>query len=235
MFRAYRYRYKIDPKEIGYILKNLKRGDIAVDIGAHKGGYLYWMHKKVTSKGRVYAFEPQILLYNYLQKRVAAASNITVENLALSNQEAEATIFVPKTAKGVSPGARLGAVDDGEFIESSIKTTTLDTYFLSRKVYPDFLKIDVEGHEKEVLAGGEKLIKMAMPKIIMECENRHLSTGNVFSVFNDLLDWGYDGYFYENQAKMCIDEFDESVHQRRGSGRFWEEKGYVNNFIFEPK
>jgi hypothetical protein len=43
IYRAYRYRFKLEQQEIGLLLKNLNQGDVGVDIGAHKGAYTYWM------------------------------------------------------------------------------------------------------------------------------------------------------------------------------------------------
>ena len=37
--------------------------------------------------------------------------------------------------------------------------------------------------------------------------------------------------FYENKKLKSISEFKLDRHQRIGEGRFWEEKGYINNFI----
>ena len=106
-YRAYRFRYKIDPDEINYLRANLKKGDVAVDIGAHKGGYLYWMRKGVGKEGKVFAFEPQKKLFDYLQS-IARQENVVIEHMGVSSEEGEATFFTPKTKKGDSPGARIG-------------------------------------------------------------------------------------------------------------------------------
>jgi len=41
------------------MLNNLKEGEVVIDVGAHKGGYLYWMSKKVGSKGKVMPLNPR--------------------------------------------------------------------------------------------------------------------------------------------------------------------------------
>ena len=53
LYRAWRYRLKLDPAEIKAILVNLAPGDVAIDIGAHKGAYTYWLQKRVSDSGRV--------------------------------------------------------------------------------------------------------------------------------------------------------------------------------------
>jgi len=236
IYRAYRIRYKSDVDEINYIRQNLKEGDIAIDIGAHKGGYLYWMQKRVKQKGKIYAFEPQTKLFKYLNMIVQLRNyqNVTIENLGLSSKENEVDFFIPKTSKGDSPGARIGALmDEMPFDEFKIQTTTLDNYFYKRQIKPNLIKIDVEGHEKEVLLGGLQLLKSCYPSIVMECENRHLKEGNIFDVFNILIELGYEGYFFENRKLQPLKNFKVEIHQKNGTDRFWTEKGYVNNFIFE--
>lgn len=237
IYRAYRFLYKIDPNEINYIRRNLNKGDIAIDIGSHKGGYLYWLISKVGIKGKVFAFEPQVQLYNYLQgiSRRFGYKNVILENKGLSSKEGSVTFFIPKTKKGNSPGARIDYLDDGtQYNEAEIEITTLDKYFFESKIFPKLIKIDVEGHEKQVLLGGMNLLKSCMPKLLIECENRHLKDENIFDVFKVLLDIGYQGYFFKNRTLTSISEFNIDTNQKVGEGRFWEAKGYINNFIFEP-
>jgi len=235
IFRACRYRYLIDPSEIRYILQNLKKGDTAVDIGCHKGGYLYWIRKGVGKQGKVYAFEPQPKLFAYLNKTVGASENIILENKGLSAAPGTIDFHIPVTKSGSSPGARIGRFSDSEKVNTlKIEVVTLDDYFLKKNSAPKLLKIDVEGHEKQVLEGGLELLKKHHPKILMECENRHLDGGSVFDVFQVLLDIGYQGWFFENNRLKPLSAFRLDIHQKTSEGRFWEAKGYVNNFVFEP-
>lgn len=232
IYRAYRFRYKLDKQEINYLIRQLKPGDISVDIGAHKGGYLYWM-KKTVQQGKVYAFEPQVKLYNYLQSIHQKNSHITIENRGLSNQQGTVQFFIPKTAKGDSPGARIDSQQNTDYDKTTIQTTTLDTYFLDRNIHPRFIKIDVEGHEKQVIQGGLQLLKTAKPTLLMECENRHLPNGSVSDVFRLLTDIGYKGYFFKDQQRLPLEQFDPNMHQKTGPGSFWEASDYINNFMFE--
>lgn len=235
-FRACRYRYKIDPYEIQYLRKNLTKSSVCVDIGAHKGGYLFWMQKSIKEKGKIFAFEPQVLLYHGLKQIVSLLKykNVTVENLGLSSAEGEASFFIPVTKTGTSTGARIGQfVNETRYEESKIQITSLDTYFFDRQIFPDLIKIDVEGHEKQVLLGGIKLLKFCKPKILMECENRHLSETTVYDVFEVLTDLGYCGYFFENGKLKPLKEFNAEIHQDLAAGKSWGRKRYINNFIFE--
>ena len=236
LYRAYRYKHKIDPNEINYIYKNLQPNDIAVDIGAHKGGYLYWMQKKVGKNGRVYAFEPQPKLHQYISKiiQVNNYSQVTLEHKGVSIQKGILELNIPMTKSGTSPGATIEKVNhQGDFKQVKVDVITLDEYFFNKNIFPSLIKIDVEGHEKAVLEGGIKLLKKCKPKIVMECENRHLNDGDVFDIFKILINIGYKGYFFENNQLIALEHFDIKKHQVQEDGRFWEAENYINNFVFE--
>lgn len=237
LYRAASYRYRKDPVEVQYLLQNLKPGDIAVDIGCHKGAYLQWMRKSVGSNGKCYAFEPQPQLFDYLSRISQAFSfdNVVLENKAFSATTSELTMNIPVTGSGTSPGATLNQVDagQGQWQQVTVATTTLDDYFLARNIQPDLMKIDVEGHEWEVLNSGQELLKSVRPKLLLECENRHLKDRKVEDVFEMLNQLGYHGFFVLKNSILPIGQFDAEVHQKVDEGRFWEDKEYVNNFIFE--
>jgi hypothetical protein len=59
LYRAYRYRYRVDPAEMRFMCERLQPGDIAVDVGCFKAAYTYWMRRCVGATGSVAAFEPQ--------------------------------------------------------------------------------------------------------------------------------------------------------------------------------
>ncbi len=232
--RAFRYRRSVDPAEIEYLILNLKKGATAVDIGCHKGAYLYWMKKSVGETGRVFAFEPQASLYDYLKKIYSGHQNIIIEKKGVSNLRGDAFFHIPGKNKTTSPGARIDSLTtDEEFTKTKIETTTLDDYFFEKNIFPDFIKIDVEGHEKKVLEGGFGILKKSHPKILMECENRHLNEGDIHGIFEWLFSLGYQGYFFFDKTKTDLKKFDLKKHQKTGNGEFWKGEGYVNNFIFE--
>jgi|TARA_B100001971_G_scaffold141459_1_gene130667 predicted methyltransferase len=107
ILRAWRYRLVVERQEINFMLKYLKPGQTAVDIGAHKGAYTYWMSKYTGTNGNVFAFEPQPRLYNQLNKILdnSKINNVHVELLALSANKGENTLLMP--GKKSSPSASI--------------------------------------------------------------------------------------------------------------------------------
>lgn len=238
LFRAFKYRYRTDNQEIRYMLKKLKTSDIAVDIGCHKGGYTYWMQKKIK-KGKIYAFEPQSKLCTYLEKiiKIFDYKNVILENKALSSiAQKQNDFFIPITKQGSSPGASMKKLANKiPFKKSNITTTTLDAYFFENTIYPNFIKMDVEGFEKKILLGGIKLLKHTKPTIIMECENRLIDEGaNIFDIFQILLHLGYNGFFYRKNKKLSIENFNPDIDQNFSEKTLKYKGNFVNNFIFEP-
>ena len=230
-FRANKYKTRNDVGEIAYIESLLQPGNTVMDIGAHKAGYLYLMLKKVGTSGKVYAFEPQSRLYQYITKLKGLFNwdNVTVEHMALSDENGTVTLFVPATkGKFTSPGATIAPIDEKEYgIKEEVKTETLDSYCMLHNIKPDLLKIDVEGNELRIFKGGISTLTTHRPAIIFECEARHIGRERVKEVFGFLQGLGYRGSFICGKDRISLSEFDFDKHQVEGS------KLYCNNFIFE--
>ena len=233
ILRAWRYRLIIENQEINFMLTHLKPGQTAIDIGAHKGAYTYWMSRYTGKNGNVFAFEPQPRLYNQLNKTLehSKINNVHVELLALSSIKGENTLLMP--GKKTSPSASIHnkKLDDGDSTKITVETTTLDDYFCGKNQIPvHFIKCDVEGHELEVLMSGQKLIKKFQPIIILESEARHCGEKNVLAVFDLLEKNGYNGFFFNGKNMSSLDSFDIYEYQLSPN-----KKIYVNNFFFLPK
>ncbi len=171
----------------------LRPGMAVVDLGANVGYFSLLASRLVGAGGRVYAFEPDPLTYDYLVKNV--------ERNGCDN-----VVTVPKAAAG-SEGT-MGFVRDPHGAESylaatgtaeptiSVPTVTLDHYFESEG-WPrvDLIKMDVEGSEQACLLG-MKTFRSRNPamKLIMEFNQPALGRSGVSpeSIARTLLDLGFD-------------------------------------------
>lgn len=206
VYRAWRYRLREDRSEIRFLLGCLRRGDIVVDIGAHKGAYMYWMAGRVRPSGRVYAFEPQPRLAAALRDvaaRLAADGSIVVENLAVSSRSGGAQLHVP--GGDVSPGATIEERDESWGATAEVGTVTLDEYFadLGRCERVAFIKCDVEGHELEVFRGACRILTEHRPVLLFECEERHRADHSVQGVFEYLRRLNYEGFSFGRGGRLC--------------------------------
>lgn len=208
----------------------LSPGDFAVDVGAYKGGYTYLMRRAVGDGGTVLAFEPQPEAAAHLRRYVSAFGwrNVTVVESALSAARGARDLFLP-AGEGPSPAASLvGASLPSGPRSYAVSVDTLDNH-LARSEPPTrvrLVKVDVEGHELDVLVGARETLSTFRPAIMVECETRHLRVGTVHDVFDHLAGLGYRGAFFWRGAVMDVMHFDARVHQVE------RRRPYANNFVF---
>jgi FkbM family methyltransferase len=238
LWRAFHYRWRVNRQEIEFLRGRIRPGDTVVDIGAHKGGFLYWLRHYVTASGRVCAFEPQPALAQYL-KEVAALQgwdNISVEAAGLSSSSGSMELFVPAAAGAPSPGATLSPVDrNGPHHSVEVRVVTLDDY-IEKQGSPRvaFIKCDVEGHEMAVFEGARRLLERDHPVLLFECEQRHRPGSSPAAVFDYLRALGYRGYLFHSSGLLPVEQFSVERHQPLRPGRYWDAKDYFNNFAFLP-
>ena len=209
-------------------------GRNAIDVGANRGVYAYWMSKRASV---VDAFEPQPDLARYI--RSARLRNVRVHEIALSDHAGVARLLVPSNdglARLASPNgadaveaqaeAELGATT-----ELPVQMQTLDSLGL---LDVGFLKIDVEGHELAVLRGANETIAKNRPVVFMESEARHAdgAPANVIELMRDR--HGYKRAAFVRRWKIVdLEEFDLQRDQL-GLLPDFANPGYVSNFVFWP-
>jgi FkbM family methyltransferase len=228
LWRAWRCRLRDDRAELRWILERLRPGQMALDIGAHKGGYTWWMQRAVGRSGRVVAFEPQSRLASRLGVVLGqlGCAHVQVERLALSDRAGDAVLVQPSwstCAATLEPRARVRGSE-------RVRVTTLDAY-LARGGDPAvrLVKCDVEGHELAVFRGAERTLERHRPAILVEIESRHRNGGTVGEVVEFLEARGYRGSFFWRGRLLPASAFRPDEHQVPG------QRPYANNFAFEPR
>jgi FkbM family methyltransferase len=145
----------------------LKNEDVVFDIGANIG---YTSLKYIESGAKqVYSFEPVSYVFEKLAK--IEEEKIKVFNLALYDKETELNIKLStKHIQGNTIKKEMVSIFPkvfGENIkEEKIKTTTLDIFCKKNNIFPTFIKIDVEGAEKEVIEGAKETLKTNPPRFL---------------------------------------------------------------------
>lgn len=137
----------------------LRKGMIVVDVGAHIGEYTLLAAKLVGSSGEVHAFEPQPSLFPILTDNVHMnnLSNVVLNCSAVSNSigEIEFEIFGEASVSSIRKHTVLS--QNAKLVQ--VNSTSLDTYWSShRKI--DLIKVDVEGAEKLVFEGAQRLLTL---------------------------------------------------------------------------
>lgn len=235
LIRALKARWRDQRAELGALLRAVRPGETAVDAGANKGAYLFWLARAVGPGGKVLAYEPQPLLAAYLRgvARAMRWRHVDIRESGLSDQSGMAPLFIPdgETSPGASfePKPKVpGGV--GRAIQCPLET--LDNALASGPRV-GAMKIDVEGHELALLRGAKEILDRDHPTLLLECEARHLTTHGVEDVFQFLNARGYRGRFFHPNGLKPLEEFDLGKHQKRDGERFWDAPDYCNNFLFE--
>jgi FkbM family methyltransferase len=236
LHRAWRYRWLVDRAELRFVRGRIRPGQVVVDVGCHKGAYTYWLRRGVGATGEVFAFEPQPRQVAYLRGVLQAMryTNVTLVPMGLSDVPGRLRLHIPK-APGATHEASFVAAKGGhsacDVVEAEV--TTLDAFFAGRARQPDFIKIDVEGHESAVLAGARATLVASRPTLLIECEARHRPDRDVHSLFALLESLGYEGSFFRRGKRRPLREFRPDEHQPAFVDSARQPSGYVNNFAFE--
>lgn len=233
--RAVKYARRVDPSEIRFMRRVLRPGDLAIDIGAHKGGYVYWFQRAVSPSGKVLVFEPQERLAAYLarMKDLFGFEHVEVICSAVSNGTGRLPLFHP--GHRVSTGATLvpDLFPENDAVDR-VDAVTLDDFFERRTDLPSprYIKIDVETHELEVIEGGRRLLERARPVVQFEADQHVYGDRPIRRLFDLLTSIGFDGFFFFDRRLRPIETFDLAIHQPAE----WKDRpnhpGFANNFIF---
>ena len=150
-------RPNYEPEHVEFMKKNIKKGDIAIDIGANIGYYTILLSKLVGENGKVFAFEPDPNNFKVLKENIKLNNlkNVIIENKAVSNKNGKIHLYFSKINSGDSRVYK--TLEDREKVE--VNCITLDNYFKNTKIRPSFIKIDTQGYEPAIFEGMNKLIK----------------------------------------------------------------------------
>ena len=169
-------RLKVDPLMPGNLFWNnverevhnvydifIKKGFVVLDIGANVGLHSYYISrhfKNIT----LYSFEPFPANAKYIKDMISVnkITNINLIEMAVG-QNTGRSYF------DTSINNHQGHIAEQGQLEVSV--TSLDDFLQEQGLQPNFIKIDVEGAEAEVLNGFKKTIAPLYPTIIVEVHN----------------------------------------------------------------
>jgi FkbM family methyltransferase len=154
-FPSYRnYVLGMYERDLGAALPSLiQKGMKVLDIGANVGFYTIAASRLVGTDGRVFAFEPDSQAFSYLDRNIHVnnSANVTTVNAAVTDKPGSVSFVPDQVERGfVSDRVREGAI--------VVPAVSVDSYF-NELGWPriDFVKLDAEGAEVNVLIGMEEL------------------------------------------------------------------------------
>ena len=149
------------------------RGGIFVDIGGNVGNHTIYAAKFLAAD-KVIVFEPNAVAYGILKLNVCLNNlegRCDVHNVGLSDRVEQASVRAPLVHN-------LGSTRVASDPHGSVKLIRGDDVLLGEKV--SFIKIDVEGHELQVLKGLERTIAQYRPAIFVEVEDPNAEAFHAF-------------------------------------------------------
>jgi FkbM family methyltransferase len=225
---------KSSEQELKFLDRIIPNDAVTVDVGANCG--LYTRKLSQLSK-RVHAFEPSYRMAELLRR--TSASNVSIYEVALSDHTGDADLFIPQDRDKLIYG--LASLEPRQVAsEQGVVSTKVSTVRLDAIIREDvaFIKVDVEGHELNVLSGSVKLLEHSQPVFLVEAEDRHRKQATRL-LFEFFARKSYRGYFIRNGCACPVEEFRvEEMQDPRvllPDGGRQAGKHYINNFFFFPR
>ena len=183
--------YREDDDIRHWVDRSISNGMNCVDVGCHLGAMLSQM-LSLSPSGTHFAFEPTPYKVQWLRHKFP---QVQVLDVALSDKPGQAEFFLQRKRSGFS-GLRVHGDTTATLESFKVDCERLDDV-IPENVQIDFLKVDVEGGELDVLRGAERVLRRDRPKLLFECTASGLSafgfTGReVWELVHDR--HGYDVY-----------------------------------------
>lgn len=163
--------------DTGWSIELSKKANIIFDVGCNIGINSI-LFNQFSSAKKIYLFEPNpdalsIAVENSILNNFA--EKVRIFNYCISNKNDQVMKFY-----SVLEGAAGSIYEDfsktASDLKSSynVKTKTIDTVCEDENIIPDFVKIDVEGHELQVLEGAYKTALKGKTQFLVEMHSSHL-------------------------------------------------------------
>lgn len=174
--------------EIKFLRQLINPGQNIIDIGANYGTYTLTLAQRVAPAGKVWAFEPSNTTAKFLRESIQLnnATNIYLTQAGVSDHIGEATFYT-------QPNGELNSLTPTENAQKeTIQLTSLDN-FMAEQGWPkiDFIKLDAEGEEENVIKGAAKTLRNNSPLIMFEMKDGNKINHQLVNAFKQI---GYDAY-----------------------------------------
>ena len=193
--RALEYNY--------HLPQLLRRGDIAIDIGANLGYYTRPIADIVGAEGRVYAVEPVPVIFSVLERNVRGRGNVSLMNYALGEQDGTIEMANDSVAEAGYFGTGRNFVSEGKLSMQAIRFTAQmrrgsELFGALERV--DFIKCDIEGYERVVIPQLRPIIERHHPTVLIETDGQ--TREQIIEIFSAM---GYKAYMLMDGREVELD------------------------------
>ena len=166
-----------EPEAVEFLIRRLKPASVLVDVGANIGAFTVPIALRTSS--RVIAIEASPRLTDYLRENVQRnrLPNVDVVHAAATDRDGQSVSFYDAPPQKFGMGSLM---DRFHTAEQRVPARTVDSLLLERRIdRVDFMKIDVEGFEANVLRGAQRLLTAGSPIVLFEfCDWAEEQSGN---------------------------------------------------------
>lgn len=208
-------------EELSFFSRYIGKDFVVFDVGANIGLHSLYASKLVGTNGKVFSFEPVNKTFNRLKENIEinSVTNISAYNLALSNENGKETMTISLDGFDAWNSIAGNQQIIGEnFVEEKIVIQTLDDFVKEHcpNLKIDFIKIDTEGWELNVLEGAKDYLKNNSPFLMVEYALNVLENFDrkLEDIFDTLTSYGYTLYRY-NHKSDSFTEVERGVEMRR--------------------
>lgn len=161
-----------DPHVEACVRAMLRPGQTAIDVGANIGYFTAVLAQCVGPSGQVWSFEPVPETYELLTlcKSLNDFAQVRPMRVALGAANGSTEITYDRRHSGIATMHPEQVAGDAQRVELRSLDTLISTGEVERE--PDLIKVDVEGHELDVLRGARNTIRTARPMIVFELNER---------------------------------------------------------------
>ncbi|MCU0808614.1 MAG: FkbM family methyltransferase [Candidatus Contendobacter sp.] len=140
------------------VRREVRPGDTVWDIGANLGLYTVEFLQQVGPSGQVVAFEPVAACFAQLRERLADSAQVKLKNMAVGDTDGQISMSLEvdplaATHRVVESGAGGG----GAIVQVEVRSSA-SIVAEEPELFPNVVKIDVEGHEGAVMDGMQSLL-----------------------------------------------------------------------------
>ncbi|GAB4040187.1 FkbM family methyltransferase [Spirosoma jeollabukense] len=197
----------ITQSEINFFRRFATPGSFSIDVGANIGDTTVPMALAVGKDGLTLGFEPNPVTYEILEANARlnkAKTNIVPLRYAITEEEGEFFYSSSEASFGNGGVSATASEADqhGKFkLAEKVKGINLSTYLIDN--YKEFLprlsliKVDVEGHDKDVLRSISSLIDEYKPTLIAECFSES-TLDERMELYQIVADHDYTLYYFED-------------------------------------
>lgn len=199
------YGSKREKSTIEFFFRVIKKGDYVIEIGGHIGYFSTLFSNIVGPDGKLDVFEPSGENLKYLKKNISLmptklSSGVLIIEKGVGDQNILLDFYIDpitgqnnsfvKDFDGFYENRKLSADKNAHLLTISVPVIRLDDYLQNNTKQPNFIKIDVEGFEYNVIIGAKVTIEKYKPNFMIEIQKDEKEIISYFlsadyNIFND--------------------------------------------------